>query len=407
MATVEKTLVATTSKFIASGAALLRVAQHAQLAAPKNQPIVPILENLLLSVAGSQLTFTGYDLEHRFTSCPLPIERRGTEDVHVCVRGRQLIDLLKNLPDQPLTLAVVSDESKYPSLHVHAVTDSLGFIPTHTATARYEMSGDPGHDYPAAHPMGKIATSFTLPGHVLLAALQATLPVTSRDELRPAMTGILVTVNAATIEFAATDGHRLVAITKDDEHVLSGEARSFILPHKAAELLLKLVNRAETIELLVGASQLLVKMERGELQVRLLDEKYPDYKKVIPADNPNMLTVHRVEMLAAIKRCQLFAPHTMHQVRFILSPAGCQVEAENKDEISKATESVPGTYEGADMTIGFNANFLRFFLEKMPCQSVRINMGRNNQPGVFTSADASDGLLCLLMPVMLTDYNAR
>ncbi|WP_324671063.1 DNA polymerase III subunit beta [Hymenobacter sp. GOD-10R] len=407
------TLVANSAKFLVSGAALLRVAQHAQLVAPKNQAMIPVLERLLLAITpystahgdGHSLTFTGSDLENRFTSRALPIEYQGSEAASLCVPGLQLIDLLKNLPDQPLSV-LLDETDKHPYVEIKAVPNALDLIPGYQARACYELSGEPGGDYTAPIPLGEVKTHITLAGHVLLAALGATHPITSRDELRPAMTGILVQVNEASIAFVATDGHRLVRFSKVDEHVLDGKVRQFIIPRRAAELLLKLVSSRENVELSVGASQLLVKMDCGELQIRLIDERFPDYENVIPLDNPNRFVAHRAELLAAVRRCGLFCSRSLYQVKLKLDKASCELEAENREEISKATESAPGTYEGKPLTIGFNANFLRYFLEKMPCQSVRFSMSTDSRAAILTSADGEDGLLCLLMPVKINDYNA-
>lgn len=399
-----------TTKFLVSSAALLRVTQHAQLTMPRNQPIIPILENLLLSIAsteaGSQLQVTGYDLEHHFTSRALPIERTDTGAVHLCVSGPRLVALLKNLPDQPLTLRASGDAEMGSRLHMTAVTGAGGLIPGDTAVARYKLSGDYAADYPVAPALGAVLLDLQLPGHILLSGLAATLPITSRDELRPAMTGVLVTVANGSIEFAATDGHRLVSLTKEIDVELSTPL-SFIIPRRSAELLAKLVTRNEEVDLLVSATQLLVRMEKGHLQSRLIDERYPDYRKVIPLDSPNVLTVHRTELLASVKRCQLFSSAFLHQVKLVLATTGCQLQAENRDDDVRATEAVPGVYEGADMSIGFNARFLRAFLEMLPCQSLRMAMSRSSAAAILTSADANDGLLCLLMPVNINDYSAQ
>ncbi|SNC62399.1 DNA polymerase III, beta subunit [Hymenobacter gelipurpurascens] len=398
--------------FLLSNAALLKAAQYAQLAVPSHQPIVPILENLLLDITSesgqygkfSYLRVTGYDLEHRFTSRPLLLERRDTDAAALCVPGKQLIELLKNLEDQPLTLKMLDYDKPDPSLHINAaLTHTL--LQSGTGSARYEIAGEKAGDYPAEVALGFVGTTLSVPGHILLAGLSATLPVTSTDELRPAMCGVLVIVTSNKLEFAATDGHRLVVMRKQDQHELKGTINSFILPRKACEILLKLVSQREVVEVIVGATQALFKLEKGEFQVRLIAEQYPDFHNVIPAVNPNVLIVHRTELLASVKRLLLFSNKTTYQVKFDLQEASdCRIIAEDLDFQNKATETIPGTYTGQDLDIGFNARFLRYFLEKMPCQSVKIGMSLPSRAAVLQSADADDGMLCLLMPVMLNNY---
>jgi DNA polymerase-3 subunit beta len=401
----------TLTTLLISSAALLKAAQHAQLAVPIHQPVVPILENLLLSVVAqrgkhgvsSSLTVTGYDLEHRFTSRPLPLERRDTDNAALCVPGKQLIELLRNLADQPLTAKMLDCATPSPSLHINAWL-SHSLLTGGNGAARYELAGERADDYPREADLGEVVATLRIPAHVLLAGLTATLPVTSTDELRPAMTGVLISVKGHALEFAATCGHRLVVVTKQDQHEGTGEA-SFIVPRKACDMLLKLMDKREAVEVLISKTQVLFKLEKGELQARLIDEKYPDFRNVIPAANPNVLVVHRTEMLAAVKRLMIFSNRTTYHIAFDLNEAtGSQLVAEDLDFQNKVTESMPGTYTGDLFAIGFNARFLRFFLEKLPCQSVRISMSSSNRAAVLQSADADDGLLCLLMPVMLNSY---
>ena|GEM_PF-105867 len=394
---------ATLTRCLISSTSLLKSLQVAQLAAPRHHPVVPILETLLLEFAGPEtsrtLSVTGYDMEHRFTSRPLPIESNWGGAQGLCVPGKQLIELLKNLHEQPLTLAIQESHA----LHVHATLQHS--LLEAAGTARYELASESAADYPPAIPLGAVHALLTLPGHLLLAALHATLPVTGTDELRPCMMGVFLRADQNKVAFCATEGHRLVTVTKEDQHNLTGRDFSLILPRRSCEMLLKLINPRENVHLHVDPTQARIELEKGTLQVRLIDERYPDYENIIPVSNPNVLVAHRLELLASIKRLALFSNKTTHQIRLELRPGQTsKLHAEDLDFASYATESVPGTYDGESIQIGLNAHFLRLFLENMGCQSIKLSMSTPNRALLLQSADAQDGVLCLLMPVMLNNY---
>ncbi|WP_426491100.1 DNA polymerase III subunit beta [Hymenobacter sp. 102] len=396
-----------TTSFLISSAALLKSAQFAGLLV-KHNPVVPILENLLLRIepaknGNGSLQVCSCDLEHFFTSKSLLIEGLGTTTAtSVCVPAKQLTDLLRSLNAQPLTLRV-DDSGPLPYLHVQAaVPHSL--LPLGTGRAKYALAGEPGSDFVRNVALGLPTSIVHVPAHLLLAGLATVLPVLSRDDLRPAMTGVYVEITKSFFRLVGTDGHRLVRFTKDDQHVLDGPAVSCIIPRRAAEVLVKLLDRRENVELVLLGNDLFVKMQQGQLRIRLLDEKYPDYENVLPKDLPNVLTAHRLELLAGVKRCELFANKITYQLVLRLNESTCEIIGEDKDFDNLATESVPGTFAGEAMTIGLNSRFLAGFLAAMPCQNVQLRMSNPNRAVVLQSADAEDGLLCLLMPVMLNNY---
>lgn len=402
--------VATTTQFLVDSAALLKTAQLAMLLIPRN-PVVPVLDHLLLRVgkaAGPHaprfLRVISGDLEHTFTSRALPVECVSTrEESALCVPAKQLTDLLRNISAQPLTLRFDAQQETGPVLNVQAALPH-SLLPGGTGRAQYSLCSEPAAEYPRIPARGLTQAIVAVPGHLLLSGLKLALPVVSSDELRPAMGGVYVQVSASTLRLVATDGHRLVRYTKEDQHTLTGaQTITGVIPRRAAQVLTSLISRQEKVELEWLADSLLVKMEAGELRIRLIDERYPDYENVLPTALPNVLTAHRCELLAGVKRCALFASKTNHQLVFRLAPGACELVAEDRDFQNSAAESVPGSYAGEPMAIGLNAAFLSAFLLALPCQNVKLSMSTPQRAVTLQSADAEDGLLLLLMPLMLSN----
>ena len=181
-----------------------------------NNPVVPILENFLFEIEAGKLTITASDLETSMIT-ELPVEARDTG--RIAAPARILLDTLKNLPDQPVTFTL--DEETYT-------------IEISSANGRYKLAGENAADFPRV-PVVKGSSPIEMPSSSLARAINKTIFAVSTDELRPAMTGILVQLADSQVTFVATDGHRLLRYRRQD--VGAGQTANLIIPRKAFNLL--------------------------------------------------------------------------------------------------------------------------------------------------------------------------
>ena len=379
-------------KFLVSSSALLKLLNGLNGVIPSH-PVVPILENFLFQLTPGKLTVTASDLE---TSIVAVLAIEGQERGEIAVPARLLIDTLKNLPDQPLTFTVEEDTFA---------------VAIKSANGRYKLTGENAADFPRV-PKAKDTEPLEMPSSSLARAINKTIFATSTDELRPAMTGILVELRADRATFVATDGHRLLRYSRMDV-VNPGEARKFILPRKACVQLQKgLPNDKDTVPVKVEFSQgnAFFTFNNTRLVCRLIDERYPDYENVIPLSNPNVLVMNRQELLASVKRISIYSNKTTHQVRLQLGgelAAGkIVVAAEDLDFANEAKETLNCQYDGEAMEIGYNAKFLLEMLGNMDCEEISLGMSTPNRAGLLspTQADEQENVLMLVMPVMLNNY---
>jgi DNA polymerase-3 subunit beta len=142
------------------------------------------------------------------------------------------------------------------------------------------------------------------------------------------------------------------------------------------------------------------------LVCRLIDQKYPEYQNVIPTDNPNRLMISRSELLGTLKRVNIFANKTSHQVRFKASGSELTVSAEDLDFANEAKETLKCHYEGGDLEIGFNASLLIEIINNASTEEVHMEMSTPNRAGIVLPSRQNEGedLLMLVMPVMLNSY---
>jgi DNA polymerase-3 subunit beta len=374
-------------KFIVSSSALLKTLQPLAAVIPPN-PVVPVLSNFLFEVAKGTLQITASDLETSITTS-LPIEA-GKNEFRICLPSRLLLNLLKQLPDQPITFYV--DEEQH-----HAQVNS--------ANGRYKLMGENAADYPKVPVPGPFS-SMEIPSSTLARAYSKTNFAISTDELRPAMTGVLVELEPGSVTFVATDGHRLLRFRRLDVGC-PGAIKRAIVPGKAWKLLkAALPAEATPVQVKWGTSNAFFEMGSLRLVCRLIDERYPDYENVIPISNPNKLLINRPELLRASQRCALMSNKTTHQIRLGLAAAELQLSADDLDFGNEARETLTCQYDGENMDIGFNADFLHQVLGALDSDEVSLSMSTPNRAGLVEPAQQQqdENVLMLVMPVMLNNY---
>jgi DNA polymerase III subunit beta len=372
-------------KFIVNSAYLLKQLSNINGVITTN-PVVPILENFLFELDKGSLTVTASDLQ---TSMITDLQVESKEKGSIAVPARILLDTLKNLPEQPVTFSI--DESTY---SIEIISDN----------GRYKLSGENATDFPKV-PSVSNDFSAEISTDVLARAINNTIFATSNDELRPAMTGVYVSLGEKNSTFVATDGHRLVRYRRAD--VTSSNGSSIIIPRKALNLL-KATLPSENTEVSVSFNMSNAYFKFGNIRMicRLIDERFPDYDNVIPTQNNIQMTIERSDLLGALKRISIYANKTTHQVRLKITGSELQISAEDLDFSNEANERLSCEHEGEDIEIGFNAKFLIEMLSNMDSPKIKLTMSAPNKAGVILPAekDSSEDILMLVMPVMLNQY---
>jgi DNA polymerase-3 subunit beta len=372
-------------KFIVSSSALLKQLSTINGVVTTN-PVVPILENFLFEIKGGKLTITASDLQ---TSMITEIDVEAKEDGNIAVPAKILIETLKNLPEQPVTFSIDPD-----TYSIEISSDN----------GRYKLAGENATDFPKI-PTVSNATVVDMSTEILSSAISNTIFATSNDELRPAMTGVYINLSSTNTTFVATDGHRLIRYRRVD--VASQDDASIIIPRKALNLL-KSTLPSENVPVAVefNSSNAYFKFNSIKMICRLIDERFPDYENVIPVDNPNHMTIDRLEFLGSLRRIAIYANKTTHQVRLKLTGSELQISAEDLDFSNEANERLSCDHDGEDIEIGFNAKFLVEMLNNLSSKEVTLKFSAPNRAGLIVPSDKSENedILMLVMPVMLNNY---
>lgn len=370
-------------KFIVSASTLLKRLQQINGVINANT-VLPILEDFLFEITEDNLAITATDLE---TVMRVEMIIEAKEAGKVCIPAKILLESLKNIPEQPLTFSV---------------DDAYGIEIT-SDNGKYKIMGENPDNFPK-EPLPDEATSFEIQSSALVKAINKTLFAASNDDLRPAMTGVFFELTTAGMQCVATDAHRLVKYKRTD--VACPESATFIVPKKPLNLLKSfLPNTSDAITISYNKNHLFVSLSDSRLSCRLIDARFPDYKVVIPTDNPYKLTVNKNDFQNALRRVSVFSNKSTNQVALTINGSELQLAAQDIDYSFEGNERMNCQYDGEDMAIAFNAKLLVEILNAADTDDVVLELSTPTKAGIIKPSEAADNeeLLMLVMPLMLNN----
>ena len=253
-------------------------------------------------------------------------------------------------------------------------------------------------------PLADDANAFTMTSSALVTAINKSLFAVSNDDLRPAMTGVFFELDKNGITCVATDAHRLVKYKRTD--VSCPKTDTFIVPKKPLTLLKSaLPDNNDELTLSYNSNHLFVKHGGTELVCRLIDARFPDYKVVIPIDNPYKLKVNKNDFQSALRRVSVFSNKSTNQVALTISGSQLQLAAQDVDFSFEGNERMACQYDGEDLQIAFNAKFLIEMLNAAETPEIVVELSTSTKAGIIkpTETDENEELLMLVMPLMLNN----
>ena len=329
---------------------LLKALMDVSKAIPSKSPL-PILENFLFVLKEGKLEITASDSELTLrTSLEVEV---ADEDGSIAVPARHMIDLLKELPDQPVGIKTVSDSS----------------FECTWASGNSALPYFPADDYPDIATTGADALKVEFPAESLVEGIQSTVYATADDEIRPAMNGIFFDLAPESTTLVASDSHKLICYTTKD--VKASEKASFILHKTPAGVLRSIIGKdVENVEIAFDSSTAQFTFGSTTMVCRLVVGKYPKYRDVIPMNNANVLQIDRQLLLNTVKRVAVCANKASNHIKFTLKEGQLEISAQDLGFALAAYEKINCNYAGEELTIGFKSTFLTEILANMSCNTL-------------------------------------
>ncbi len=339
---------------------------------------LPVLAGIRTELAGDTLTLTGHDLELTI-SVRIREGVKGVTDGVAVLPARLVSDVVRALPAGAVEIDVDGEQAR--------ITASR---------AEFTLRVFPVDEFPRIpEPAGD---GVTLDAGELAAALRQVVPAASNDDARPILTGVLVTAEADGLRLVATDSYRLAVRDLPGQSVLA-EGQSVLVPSRALNDLTKVLAGAGELTLRLGERDASFEAGDVRLTTMLIEGDFPNYKGLIPSAHPNRMTVSREALLEGVRRVKLLAREAT-PVRLAMTSDGLDLVAVTQD-VGQAHESLDAKYEGTELTVAFNPDYLLQGIEVLSGDEVLIESVDSLKPALVRSPEHPE-FLYLLMPVRVS-----
>ncbi len=358
--------------------ALLKPLQQVVGVVERRQTL-PILSNLLVNVGAEGVSFTGTDLEVEM------VARTAAENLEageITIPARKLFDICRALPDGVKVKVEQSGER---------VSVSAG-------RSRFTLSTLPASEFPVIESI-ELVERITLPEATLKDLIARTAFAMANQDVRYYLNGLLLDVRDNVLRCVATDGHRL-ALAETRLETRISTRRQIIIPRKGVLELQGLFESGEgLVDLELGRNHL--RLTRGGVTFtsKLIDGRFPDYEAVIPIGADKDVRVGRDELRFALQRAAILSNEKYRGVKLDVSPNRLRIVAHNPEQ-EEAVEELEVTCSVAELSVGFNVNYLMDALAALSGDEITLSL-RDAQSSCLLRKVDSDDTRHVVMPLRL------
>jgi len=337
---------------------------------------LPILSNILIETQKDGLKLTATDLDIGI-SCVVPVDIQ--EPGAITVPAKRFSDIIKELPDNL----------------VNITTKKNNLVIIETETCQFKLMGLGVEEFPKM-PDFKDKEAIKLEQAALKQMLNLTSFAVSFDETRYILSGILFRIDKNNLNLVATDGKRLAIIERKLKHETDKDMR-IIVPVKAIHELSRALQEEGELSLILGNNQVLFDLGKVIIISRLIEGEFPDYRQVIPPASDNKVKIGRTLFLLAVRRAALLSTPDYQAVRLEVFKNKLVISKSTPD-IGESREEIPVEFQGKEMAIGFNPNYLIEVLKNLTEETIDLELTDSEKPGVIRI----NGYIYIVLPMRLS-----
>ncbi len=319
-----------------------------------SRPTLPVINNILLEIKGNQLFLTGTDLEVELTT-QAELKDAVSSDKKFTIPAKKFLDICKSLPDDSvISVSIEADRAL-----------------VQASRSKFNLATLPASEYPNLMDW-TAEVDFNIEQATLTRLIDATQFSMANQDARYFLNGMKFETEGNLLRTVATDGHRLAVCTMPLTQELP--SHSVIVPRKAViELSRLLMPNDETIRLEIGANHIRISMQKILFTSKLIDGRFPDYRRVLPRNADRILEANTEILKRALMRVAILSNERFRGVRLALTNNQLKITANNPEQ-EEAEEIIDVAYQNVDMEIGFNVAYLLDVLNTLKCERVRINL---------------------------------
>jgi len=337
--------------------------------------VLPILSNILIETQSESIKLTATDLDIGI-SCVIPVDI--SEAGAITIPAKRFNDIIRELPANKVSIN----------------TKKNNLVIIETESCQFKILGLPREEFPKL-PEFQNKEAVKLEQAVLREMLNLTSFAVSFDETRYILNGILFRIEKDSLSMVATDGKRLAVVEKTLKQDIGRDMR-IIVPIKTIQELNRNLKDEGELSLILGDNQLLFDLDKVVIISRLIEGEFPDYRQVIPPVSENKMGVSREQFLLGLRRAALLSTPDYQAVKIELFK-NKMVVSKSTPDIGESREEINVDYNGKEMAIGFNPNYLIDVLKNLSNEKIEFELTDSEKPGVIRI----DGYIYIVLPMRL------
>lgn len=368
-----------TMKFNVSRDAFLKPLQVVSGAVERRHTL-PILSNLLLQIEGDRLRLTGTDLEVELVSS-VAVNAAGGDGA-VTVPAKKLVDIVRSLPEDS-NIEFSAEEDK-------------AFV--RSGRSKFKLSTLPADDFPNIDDWTS-DINFVSDQVVLKRLMEKTHFSMANQDVRYYLNGMLFETDNGMLRSVATDGHRLAMSSCAVEQPGLAQ-KQVIVPRKGVVELLRLLGEEEAeVSVAIGNNHIRIESETIVFTSKLVDGRFPDYRRVLPSGGDKIVVADRDLLRQAFGRASILSNEKFRGVRLNLASGELCITATNPEQ-EQAEEVIEVDYQGEELEIGFNVSYLLDVLNNVDDNEIRFTLADSNSSALI-EPNHDDSCCYVVMPMRL------
>jgi DNA polymerase-3 subunit beta len=363
-------------KFTAEREDILAALQAA-IGVVERRQTMPILANVLLSAKENRLSVTATDLEVELVA---QADIKSAADGAITVPGRKLLDICRSLPDKARITAAVDGER----------------IQLRAGKSRFTLTTLPAAEFPVVDEINTQQT-IDIPQADLKRLLDKTHFSMAQQDVRYYLNGMLLETDGKMLRTVATDGHRLALC--EMALATKGKGQQIIIPRKGVLELHRLLGNEGTVTLTIGTNHIRAQIADIRFTSKLIDGRFPEYGRVIPAKPPRVVVADREILRSALQRTAILSNEKYRGIRLALRGNSMTIQAHNPEQ-EEAEEEIEVKYGSEDLEVGFNVNYLLDAIAAVEGAEVEVGLTDGNS-SCLIHAPGSSSSRYVVMPMRL------
>ena len=326
---------------------------------------LPILSNILLETKKDSIRLMATDLDIGI-SCETPVEV--LMEGGITIPAKRFLDIIREMPDGDIIVHVKKNNQ----------------IDIEGQNCRFKLIGIPKEEFPK-FPEFPEKEKIEIEQKLLKEMLRLTSFAVSHEESRYVLNGILLEINGDIIRIVATDGRRLAKIEKKITQSIKKDY-SVVIPLKAVLEINRNLKDDGNVSFIVGVNQVLFNIDGVLIVTRIIEGEYPNYNQVIPKQTANRIKLNSKEFLSSVKRANLLSTPDFQAVKLEVFVNKIVISKSTPD-VGESREELIVEYQGGEMVVGFNPQFLIDFLKNIDQEMIDLELAGSDKPAVMRLGD--------------------